>query len=260
MPYDFSQCITSSLVDQLYIHQTCVTEIGLDLGQFSCVCVCMCVCCLCLECWWSSACMHYRLYCILHLHTKWQTAGLRSLFPTLKHAALPPGQSELFTESITRPCALNPLVNLCSTASVGKEGNFARWHKCLWRYGSTLCDLISSWSFSHWLYMVIKNAVHTQRGWVYVHFLIKCDAMEWWELEYKRLILVQISFFTNSCIDLGAISGLYTERPLWIETFCTYWHITVKSGGHNKNLAPCNDHCTMATLMSLYMFHSVEGL
>lgn len=42
-------------------------------------------------------------------------------FPTMKHAALPTGRSELFTKSITRPCALNPHVNLCSPAWLARQ-------------------------------------------------------------------------------------------------------------------------------------------
>lgn len=49
------------------------------------------------------------------VHTEWQT-----VIPRAGHA-LPAGQSELNTESITRLCALNPHVNLCSPAWLARQ-------------------------------------------------------------------------------------------------------------------------------------------
>ena len=98
-------------------------SIYLTIYPSICICVYAFVFCVfvIICCWIHFVCR--PVLCVstihIHLHTEWQTVGPRAgsfISSAMQHAALLRGQTELFTESIRRPCVLIPHVNVCSPA------------------------------------------------------------------------------------------------------------------------------------------------
>lgn len=191
--------ITSSLADQLYIHQTCVANIRFG-GIFLCVYVHivlreLVIICLCAYC----------LYCTTHLHTKWQTVGPRawSLFPYLEACCTSTRAIWIiYWVNHWAMCSESPCKSVLSSLGWQRRQFCPMTQMSLLLWIDTLrlhIALVSQPPVVH----SDKNAVHTTR-------LSLCPfANKVWCCGMMRIgVLVadpiaNKTFFPASCIDLG---------------------------------------------------------